>query len=539
MRSTAVLGVTTSVVYAALAVAFCWVLDPGVFAFWFTIPTAMVVSIVLVKIAEQNDSLDDPQTYFLIGLCGLALIAVLTLFFNMLPGQGAKLHSQIYKEGVEAQPYLAKSEESVFASIDIAKAPLVSEKMAALAATQLLSERPAMASQVEVGRFQKQKVGEELFWVAPLEPRGFFKWASLDGTPGYVKVSATNAQDAQLVTSLNGQNLSFKVTEYGWFSGNLDRVLWVKFPTKQFTNHSLELDQEGNPFFVSTHFKSVIGFTTVEPVGVAITDPQSGEVSYHTMKEIPEWVDQVIPQYAVEEQVSQWGNLVHGRLNWAAKDVLQVSSIDLIFDKENNPVYAVGLKAANTDAGIQGYVFVDTRTKKATHFVTNGISEGRAIQAAEGLNPEKEFEATNPTPFIVNGKPAYVFGMTRNDQNRAFAIVSMDNYEAVAVSETLQSTYNQYSTLSSKYGLTADSQLQSKEIEGVVLAIGQDSKSGLFKVLIKKSDSTEKATVYSADSAISDYLVLTEKGHKVKLSSQEGQQNAVILSFENLTLLNN
>src|SRR5690606_19020758 len=107
--------------------------------------------------------------------------------------------------------------------IDLRNAPLVDVSMAQRAAEKKLSEEAALGSQVELGSFEKQLVGDELVWVAFLEHRGFFKWLDQGATPGYVKVSANDASRVELVTEAEGKKLELKYLNSAFFGDNLER----------------------------------------------------------------------------------------------------------------------------------------------------------------------------------------------------------------------------------------------------------------------------------------------------------------------------
>ncbi|MEG0367515.1 MAG: hypothetical protein RR585_11815, partial [Coprobacillus sp.] len=71
-------------------------------------------------------------------------------------------------------------------------------------ADKKLGEIPSLGSQVTIGELHLQSIAGELYYVAPLEHSSLIKWfTNSNGTSGYIKVSATNQNDVQLVTELN------------------------------------------------------------------------------------------------------------------------------------------------------------------------------------------------------------------------------------------------------------------------------------------------------------------------------------------------
>ena len=62
------------------------------------------------------------------------------------------------------------------APISIDEIRVVDEDLAYLLGEKILGSQAALGSQVELGHFCIQKVGKDLYWVAPLLHSGFFKW---------------------------------------------------------------------------------------------------------------------------------------------------------------------------------------------------------------------------------------------------------------------------------------------------------------------------------------------------------------------------
>ena len=62
--------------------------------------------------------------------------------------------------------------------IDISELPINNSDLARNLADKKLGEIPSLGSQVEIGEFTLQKVNGELYYVAPLEHTGLFKWAN-------------------------------------------------------------------------------------------------------------------------------------------------------------------------------------------------------------------------------------------------------------------------------------------------------------------------------------------------------------------------
>ena len=107
--------------------------------------------------------------------------------------------------------------------IDNTQIPTVDADLALKQANKKLGAERGLGSQVDVGEFTLQQVNGELVFVAPLDHEGFMKWFSNKTTPGYVKVSASDPDDVELVQELNGEELKLQYLKSGWFGDDLIR----------------------------------------------------------------------------------------------------------------------------------------------------------------------------------------------------------------------------------------------------------------------------------------------------------------------------
>ena len=88
---------------------------------------------------------------------------------------------------------------------------------------ELPGQERTLGSQAYVGDFRIQNVNGELFWIAPLLHSGFFKWFNnSEGTPAYIKVSATSSSKVELVSDVR-----VKYQPEAYFGSNLHRHLYL------------------------------------------------------------------------------------------------------------------------------------------------------------------------------------------------------------------------------------------------------------------------------------------------------------------------
>ena len=253
------------------------------------------------------------------------------------------------------------------APISIEKIRVVDQALANLLGDKVLGAQAALGSQVRLGTFNIQKVGTELYWVAPLLHSGFFMWQkNSQGTPGYVMVNATNERDVKLVQEVKGKKVLIKYQPEAFFFSNLERHTYFEgYFTCGLTDYSFEIDDEGNPYWVITKFKKKIGFNGSDAVGVVIVDPQTGETKEYSIENTPAWVDRIQPDSFIETQLNDWGQYVKGNWNFSNEDKLQITeSVSLVYGEDNRAYWYTGLTSVGADEATVGFMLVDTRHKK-------------------------------------------------------------------------------------------------------------------------------------------------------------------------------
>ncbi|MEG0091307.1 MAG: hypothetical protein RSA20_05770, partial [Oscillospiraceae bacterium] len=174
--------------------------------------------------------------------------------------------------------------------IDTTQIPIVDKDLAAKIAEKKLGEKPSLGSQVVLGTPTVQTVDGKLVWVVPLQHSGFFKWiTNMQGTPGYIVVSATNPQDVDYVDTYN---IKYQPNAYLFD----DLTFHTRYTAALFTgttDYSFELDDSGKPHWVITTYKYTRGFALPEATGVIVMDAQSGKSTKYALADVPAWVDRV------------------------------------------------------------------------------------------------------------------------------------------------------------------------------------------------------------------------------------------------------
>lgn len=420
---------------------------------------------------------------------------------------------------------------------------IVDEEMAMKLGDKKLGEIPAVGSISKLGKFHIQNVNGELYWVAPLVHRDFIKWiTNLDGTNGYVMVSASNPQDVRLVQELDGKPIKIVYQPDAYFLQDLHRHMYVNgIVNAGMTEFSLEVNDEGRPYWVTSLYEHKVGFSGSDAIGVAVVDAQTGEVSRYSIEDAPGWIDRIQPEQFVVDQINDWGLYVKGFLNSVISEegvLVATEGTSLVYGDDGKSYWYTGITSSGGDESTIGFMLVDTRTKEAKLYKQPGATETAAMKSAEGKVQEKNYQATFPVMYNILGTPTYVSALKdKAGLVKMVAFVSVEDFAILGLGETKDEALINYREALSSDGnnISIENDTTKKDIEGVVKRISPDVKSGNTNYYLTIDSDNNK--IFVATSKVSTELPLTVVGDKVKIAYQEGKSGVVdIIEFDNLNL---
>lgn len=442
---------------------------------------------------------------------------------------------------------LGKVEESVFTEdvspVSVDKIRIVDKDMAIKLGEKKLGEIPAIGSISKVGDYSIQSVKGELYWIAPLVHRDIIKWiTNLEGTNGYIMVSASDPQDVRLVQNLDGKQLKIVYQEEAYFLQDLHRHVYINGGMKYgMTDFNFEIDDNGKPYWVVTLYEHAVGYGGSNAVGTAIVDAQSGDVKIYSIKDTPKWVDRIQPESFIVDQINNWGLYVKGFLNSVISEegvLLPSEGTSLVYGKDGKSYWYTGITSAGADESTVGFMLVDSRTKESKLYMQTGATETAAMTTAEGKVQEKNYKATFPVMYNILGKPTYVLGLKdKADLVKMVAFVSVEDYSIIGMGDTKEDAYKNYKEALESKGNDIDFNTSEnlQKVEGTVSRINQDVKSGntTYYITLKNS----KELIFTGTSKISSELPLTMVGDKVSISYDKTDSNIIsIAEFDNINI---
>ena len=428
--------------------------------------------------------------------------------------------------------------------VNVNEIRIVDEDMAMKLGDKKLGEVPAIGSVSKLGKFHIQKVGEKLYWVAPLVHRDFIKWVTnMGGTNGYVMVSANDPQDVKLVQKANGEDVKIVYQPDAYILQDLHRHVYIKGGmSRGMADYTLEIDDNGKPFWVVSLYEHKVGFGGANVNGTAIVDAKTGETKFYSIKDTPEWVDRIQPEEFVVDQINSWGVYVNGFINSviSEKGVLKATEgTSLVYGEDDKSYWYTGITSAGGDESTIGFMLVDSRTKEAKLYKQPGATEMAAMKSAEGSVQEKNYEATFPVMYNILGQPTYVSSLKdKAGLVKRVVFVSVEDYNIVGVGRDKAEAMKNYKDAleSGGSGLEIDESDEfDKELEATVKRIAADTKNG--NTIYYLTLDTDDGNIFYATSKISKELPLTKEGDKIKITFSKDEKDVIeIDEFDNYNI---
>lgn len=423
--------------------------------------------------------------------------------------------------------------------IDLNQLPTIDKDLAGKLADKKLGEIASLGSQVTVGDLCLQSINGELYYVAPLEHSSFLKWlTNREGTTGYIKVSATNQNDVELVTELNGSSINIKYLDSAYLFSDLRLASYLRDLKAGHTDYTFELDDSGKPYWVITRYDNAIGISEAKAIGVLVMDAQTGESHTYDIDNAPEWIDIIQPKSFINRYINKWGQLVHGVFNFTDKDKLTSTDGMNIIYNDDSCYYYTGITSVGSDESLVGFTLTNTRTGETKLYKTSGATENASMKSAEGKVQQYRYTATFPYLINIQNEPTYF--MTLKDSNglvKQYAMVNVKNYNTVGVGDTLQGTLNKYLEGLTNTSISLEGGNKEESITGEVERIGVVIKDGtsIYDIKLKDDDN-----IFQVSTETARDVALTAVGDSVEMKFiKVGSSRYIIVnSFINNSLGN-
>ena len=425
---------------------------------------------------------------------------------------------------------------------------LVDSTLAERRAQELLGRDPEFGGTYSLGTMQLTRRNGRLVWAAPMDFRGLTRWASSSGSPAYVWVDAHDSKDAGLVKEVAGKPIAMRCLTSSWFGDNIERAVWTGgFAFTGLTDYSFELDNEGRPMYVLTAYAHRVGFSGSDPTGVVVFDPQACYGRRYELKDVPAWVNRVVPSDMINDQIAWQGEYVHGWWNanfGAHADILEPTpGIELVSTARNGATaWYLGLSTTGNPNGTVGFMLVDSRTKETVYFEQSGATEAGARDAIMGKLAEKRgWNATWPILYNIGGRPTYLTTIKDGAGNfKGVGMMPVDDRNIVVVADDLKRALQAYQQALAGSG-NGTGGIGGGEpdvvIDGHVLRFASEVIDGNTVYYIVLTE--RPGTVLTATSRIGPQVALTAPGDSVQVhaAADTGSGTLAVRSMMNTSAI--
>ena len=320
--------------------------------------------------------------------------------------------------------------------VDFNSLPLLDKESSSRLGDRVMGQMPELVSQFYVSNLYTQiNYNNEIIRVTPLEYNGLFKYLAnyKDGVKGYITVNSVNGE-AKLVKLDKGM----KYMPSAYLFKDLDRHLRFNYPTKIFDMSNFEIDNDGNPYWITPTLKYVGVGLREEVEGVIITDAITGDSKYYDVSDVPSWVDHVYNASLIISMVNDWGSYKEGFWNslFGQKNVVATTDGYNYMVIDDDVYLYTGITSVSSDESNLGFILTNMRTKDTRFYSVPGAEEYSAMASATGQVQQMRYTSTFPLLINLNGRPTYLVSL-KDDAGlvKMYGFVDVSDYQKVVVSD--------------------------------------------------------------------------------------------------------
>jgi hypothetical protein len=384
-----------------------------------------------------------------------------------------------------------------------------------------------------------QYVDGRMWYVFPLEFDGAGNKARLDAIePGYIMVSAEDPNAApvehydgaySMIVSLGGGQGS-EPARWAYSHGYSGYLL---------DDPTLEINDQGLPYYTVTLLSPRLGWTFFAPVGVLVISAHTGQITRYALDDVPSWVDRVYSQQVAMTIANWYGEYSQaGFQGIGSSDAnrFQVSGQPvMVYTGAGHPVWRMLLTSFNSDSSVSKIVEMNAATGAMTIYTPQqpmGIEAPvtQAFDNASGtgasLVKADHYQAVDLTLHVIYGHLTWLATYEPEGSSPSFVGIGLvDAYEATAnnvvfgnsKSAALQDYLAQLATEGTANGTAPEQGGQYQTITGKIAAIGWDITGGQkywYISLVGQPKRVYVGTVASVGPA----LVLAQPGDPVTIN---------------------
>lgn len=421
--------------------------------------------------------------------------------------------------------------------------PMLDEASASVLGDRKLGELSDMVSQFNVSDdyVQINYKGRPVR-VAALEYGDFFKWVlnTKDGLPAYITIDMVT-QEAKVIrlSDLGLSGMRYSPSEY--FNRDLNRYLRFHYPTYMFSSAHLELDEEGQAWWVCPRETRTIGlFGGADIIGAVLLNASTGEHVYYDVADIPTWVDRVYTASLITQQYDFYGTYINGFINsLIGQKNVTVTTDNFNYLAMDDDVYMyTGITSASSDQSNIGFLLSNQRTKETTYYPAPGAIESSAQRSAEGIVQDLGYTATFPLLLNIGGQPTYFMSLKDSSQLvKMYAMVNVSQYQIVGQGTTVAACESDYIDKLQQQNISVSSDsaqaaLEKTTLEGTIADIRTAVLNGNSWYYIRLDSSN---TYYAMAASDDRNIVILNVGDKVTVQIDPNDEGKAIITAISIT----
>ena len=391
------------------------------------------------------------------------------------------------------------------AEVNFNTLPLLDRNSSEKLGDRVMGQMSDLVSQYYVSnQYTQINYNNDIIRVTPLEYADLIKWFSnkKEGIRGYIRVNSVNGE-AKLIKLDKGM----QYMPSAFFNNKLERKLRFEYPTEIFGDSRFEIDNEGNPYWITpTYSYTGVGLKT-KVTGIIILDPITGDSKKYDISEVPSWVDNAYDADLIIEQVDDWGNYQGGFLNsmFGQKNVVNTTE-GYNYLAMNDDIYLyTGITSVLSDESNLGFILSNMRTGETVLYNVAGAEEYSAMASAEGQVQQMNYTSTFPLLINLNNKPTYLVSLKdAAGLVKMYGFVDVTDYQKVIVTDASK-------------GILAAAQ---NYLDNYASEISED-------LLIQKEIKINKK--YTAIKNGNTYIYLTDINNNKYIASLEIDENIIFL----------
>ena len=359
----------------------------------------------------------------------------------------AKAYSKIIEVKTEDFGESEDSITTITSLEDFSSVPMIDKDVALNLANKKLGDLSQWVSQFVIDETYSTQINYKgnPYRIFPLKYGDVFKWIknTRDGLPAYLAVNMyTQEANAVVLEDMNLPNIKVSTSEY--FNEKLARVLRFAYPTYMFGTPSLEIDENGHPWWVCERIDKTVGLIGgSDVIGVVLVDAcDKNNIEYYDIEtvrndEAIQWIDQIYSEDLLVQQYNYYGKYSGGFLNaYIGQSGVVSTTVGSSYIASGDDVWLyTGVTSVTNDDSIVGFAIINQRTKEAVFQRISGTTEAGAEISAEGIVADKGWDATFPILLNIDSEATYFMALKDNNVVKSYAMVSVERVQDAVRSE--------------------------------------------------------------------------------------------------------